>query len=89
MYLTADDGGRTVLRARLPTQLRPLVETYLGSLPASGKAPHWKDIGVKWARGPITKVVVAGSEPKSFVSLTSVGETKLFGSLPEIGRAHV
>jgi hypothetical protein len=27
--LTADDGGRTVLRARLPTQLRPLVESGL------------------------------------------------------------
>jgi hypothetical protein len=26
LELTADDGGRTVLRARLPTQLRPLVE---------------------------------------------------------------
>jgi hypothetical protein len=29
LELTADDGGRTVLRARLPTQLRPLVESGL------------------------------------------------------------
>ena len=55
-------------------KVRPLVETYLATLPASGKAPHWKDIGVKWARGPVTKIVVAGTEPKSFVSLTSVGD---------------
>lgn len=30
LELTADDGGRTVLRARLPTQLRPLVGSGLG-----------------------------------------------------------
>ena len=29
LELTVDDGGRTVLRARLPTQLRPLVEAGL------------------------------------------------------------
>ncbi len=29
LVLTADDGGRTVLRARLPTQLRPLVDAGL------------------------------------------------------------
>jgi signal transduction histidine kinase len=29
LELTTDDGGRTVLRARLPTQLRPLVEAGL------------------------------------------------------------
>ncbi len=55
-----------------PVALRPLVETYLASLPASGHAPHWKDIHVHWARGPITRTIVAGTEPKSFVSLSSV-----------------
>jgi len=53
-------------------KLKPLVETYLASLPATGKHSTWKDIGVTWAKGPIEKTIVAGTEPKSFVSLTSV-----------------
>jgi zinc protease len=55
-----------------PKTLRPLVETYLASLPSTGKRPHWKDIGVTWAKGPVEKTIVAGTEPKSFVSLTSI-----------------
>ena len=52
-------------------QLRPLVETYLASLPASGTPPHWKDLGVRYARGPIWKIMTAGTEPRSTVSMTS------------------
>jgi zinc protease len=50
--------------------LQPLVETYLGSLPSAGKKPHWKDIGIKYPAGSVTKTIVAGTEPKSFVSMT-------------------
>jgi zinc protease len=49
--------------------LQPLVETYLGSLPAAGRKAHWKDIGIKYPVGRITKTVVAGSEPRSRVEL--------------------
>ncbi|HEX7843595.1 MAG TPA: insulinase family protein, partial [Kofleriaceae bacterium] len=49
--------------------LKPLVETYLGSLPARGRKAHWKDIGIKYPVGRITKTVVAGAEPKSRVEL--------------------
>ncbi|MEO6774399.1 MAG: insulinase family protein [Kofleriaceae bacterium] len=59
-----------------PKTLAPLVETYLASLPATGKPPHWRDIGVKWARGPIERTIVAGTEPKSFVSLTSIAPAR-------------
>lgn len=55
-----------------PAVLKPLVETYLASLPATGKRSTWKDIHVSWAKGPIEKTIIAGTEPKSFVSLTSV-----------------
>ncbi|MEO8842986.1 MAG: insulinase family protein [Kofleriaceae bacterium] len=50
--------------------LKPLVETYLASLPGSAKKTSWRDIHVHWARGPITKIVVAGTEPKSHVAIT-------------------
>src|SRR5262249_36282832 len=35
--------------------LKPLVETYLGSLPSTGKKAHWKDIGIKFPTGTVTK----------------------------------
>ncbi len=53
-----------------PATLQPLVETYLGSLPSKGRTEKWKNIGIKYPTTKITKEIVAGTEPKSFVSLT-------------------
>jgi zinc protease len=53
-----------------PAKLQPLVETYLGSLPSKGRKEKWKDVGVRFPNAKLTKEIVAGSEPKSFVSLT-------------------
>jgi zinc protease len=67
----ADLGGLSVVfvgNVDLAT-LQPLVETYLGSLPGAGRKPHWKDVGIKYPVGRITRTVVAGSEPKSRVQL--------------------
>ncbi|TMQ04255.1 MAG: insulinase family protein [Deltaproteobacteria bacterium] len=50
--------------------LQPLVETYLGSLPAAGRKAHWKDVGIRYPVGRITKTVVAGAEAKSHVELS-------------------
>ena len=57
-------------------KLRPLVETYLASLPAKGGKSKWKDVGIKYATGKIAKTIVAGTEPKSYVSLTFGGPDK-------------
>jgi zinc protease len=67
----SDDGGFTfVFVGNIdPDVLRPLVESYLGSLPSKGRKEHWKDIGIKYPTTKITKQIVAGTEPKSFVSL--------------------
>ncbi len=51
-------------------KLKPLVETYLGSLPTKGRKEKWKDIGVRYLKGKAEKTVVAGSEPKGYVSIT-------------------
>jgi len=67
----ADLGGLSVVfvgNVDLAT-LQPLVETYLGSLPSAGRKAHWKDIGIKYPVGRITRTVVAGSEPRSRVEL--------------------
>jgi zinc protease len=50
--------------------LKPLVETYLGSLPATARRDARKDIGVKAPRGVVKKVVRRGTEPKAYVHLT-------------------
>jgi zinc protease len=59
-----------------PKVLKPLVETYLAGLPGANQKPMWKDIGVNWAKGPITKLVVAGTEPKSNVAITETAPDK-------------
>jgi len=67
----ADLGGLSVVivgNIELAT-LQPLVETYLGSLPSHGRKAHWKDIGIKFPVGKLTKVVTAGSEAKARVEL--------------------
>ncbi|MCX5744656.1 MAG: insulinase family protein, partial [Proteobacteria bacterium] len=50
-------------------RLQPLVERYLGSLPSKGRKETWRDIGVAFPAGKITKRYTLGSEPKSFVEL--------------------
>jgi zinc protease len=50
--------------------LQPLVETYLGSLPAKGRKEKWKDIGIKYPNKKIEKEVLAGTEPKSSVQIS-------------------
>jgi zinc protease len=74
----ADLGGFNVVfvgNIDLAT-LQPLVETYLGSLPSAGRKAHWKDVGIKYPVGRITKTVVAGSEPRSRVQLAMSAPTK-------------
>jgi zinc protease len=50
--------------------LQPLVERYLASLPANGRKEHWKDIGIKYPTKSIEKTILAGTEPKSRVTIT-------------------
>lgn len=52
-----------------PEALRPLVETYLASLPAERRAESWRDIGVKAPTGKVEVRVAKGFEPKSLVDL--------------------
>ncbi len=49
--------------------MRPLVQSYLGNLPSTGRDETWRDIGVEAPEGVVEKVVVKGIEPKSRVSI--------------------
>ena len=48
-----------------PDSLRPLVETYLATLPAVGRKESWRDLGIDYPTGVVRKEVRRGVEPKS------------------------
>jgi zinc protease len=55
-------------------KLRPLVETYLASLPAKGRKEKEKDIGARKIGGVVEKTWTLGQEQKAFVIMSFHGE---------------
>lgn len=53
-----------------PEDIRPLVQRYLGTLPATGRTESWRDVGVRAPEGVIEETVARGIEAKSRVSIT-------------------
>jgi zinc protease len=53
--------------------MRPLVLTYLGGLPSTGRKETWRDTGIRPPSGVIEKVVRRGIEPKSRTSIIFTG----------------
>jgi zinc protease len=70
----ASDFTFVVVGAFDPAQLRPLVETYLASLPAKGRKEKEKDLGIRKARGVVKKTWNLGQEPKARVQLLFHGD---------------
>jgi zinc protease len=70
----ASDFTFVIAGAFDPTQLRPLVETYLASLPAKGRKEKEKDLGIRKVGGVVTKTWHLGQEPKAEVQLTFDGD---------------
>ena len=54
--------------------IKPLLATYLGSLPSNEKTSTFKDVGLRPVKGPLKKEVKKGTEPKSFIRLFWNGE---------------
>jgi len=50
-------------------QLRPLVETYLASLPGKGRHEKQKDLHIRKARGVVKQAWMLGQEPKARVQV--------------------
>jgi zinc protease len=59
-----------------PGTIKPLLETYIGSLPSSGIKSTFKDVGLRPASGPLKVEVKKGKEAKSLVRILWSGETK-------------
>ena len=56
-----------------PETLRPLVETYLASLPATRAHETWRDLGITPPTGMVEKTVRKGIAPKSAVAIVFSG----------------
>ncbi len=56
--------------------LKPFIETYIASLPSTGKKENWKDVGIRFPGGVVNKVIKKGSESKSTVRITFTGTTQ-------------
>ena len=55
------------------TKLKPLVERYLASLPATHAGETWKDVGMSYPTGVITREVKRGIEPKAQTAIVFTG----------------
>lgn len=53
--------------------IKPLLATYLGSLPTPDIPTAYRDLGIRPVKGVVKKVVNSGSEDRSTVSLTFTG----------------
>jgi zinc protease len=56
-----------------PAAMKPLVETYLASLPSTGRKETWKDRGVTTPSGVVERRVEKGLEPQSHSRLVFTG----------------
>lgn len=54
-------------------KIKPLVETYIGSLPATHAHETWRDLGIRPPRGIVEKTVEKGIAPKSEVAIVFSG----------------
>ncbi|MDB5157138.1 MAG: insulinase family protein [Mucilaginibacter sp.] len=54
--------------------IKPLLEKYLGSLPATGTSQAAKDLGITTPKGKIEKNIYKGTEPKATVELIWSGD---------------
>ena len=54
--------------------IKPLLATYLGSLPDTERSERWQDTGVRPPDGVVEEAVFKGSDPKSMTNLTFTGE---------------
>ena len=54
-------------------EMKPLVQTYLGGLPALNRNDMWRDVGVRPPKGVVEKTVYRGQEPKARVQVMFTG----------------
>jgi zinc protease len=56
-------------------EIKPLLTTYIGSLPSNGQHETYKDVGLRPIKGTLKREITKGSEPKSFIRMFWNGES--------------
>lgn len=56
--------------------ITPLLETYLGSLPATSRNEEGKDLGIRPPGGKVEEIVKKGTDQKSMVTMVFTGEAE-------------
>jgi zinc protease len=74
-FADAGDFTFTFVGSFKPEELRPLVESYLATLPSTGRKESWRDLGIEYPRGVVREEVRKGVEPKSQTSFVFTGPT--------------
>lgn len=72
-FASARDSTFFIVGSFDVASIKPLIATYLASLPTGPGPTMFKDLGVRPVTGVVKKAVYSGSEPKSDVSLTFTG----------------
>ena len=70
-----------------PEKIKPLIETYIASLPTSKTERQYRDLGIRPVTGVVKKEVRIGAEQKSTVSLAFTGDATY--SFEENKRFHM
>jgi zinc protease len=73
-FSSAKDLTFVIVGSFNPKTLKPLLATYLGSLPTPDIPTAWRDVGLRPVKGVVKRAVYSGTEPKSTISLTFTGE---------------
>jgi len=72
-FADASDFTFVIVGAFTLDSIRPLVQRYLGGLPATGRRESWKDEGIRPPSGVVRRVVRKGLEPKANTLLMFTG----------------
>ncbi len=75
-FANAADFTFVIVGAVKLDELKPLVETYIASLPAKGAKEKERDLKIRKAAGVVKKSWKLASEPKASVHLTMFGKAK-------------
>lgn len=74
-FADADDFIFTFVGNFSMDTIKPLIEKYIASLPTAGRQENWKDLGIRYPQGVVTKTIKKGQENKSTVRLSFTGMT--------------
>lgn len=90
-FANAADFDFVILGSFNIDSIKPLIETYIASLPANSSRESCKDLGIRPPKGNFQKIFYKGSDQKSNVNMIFTGKAKfnpkeeyLLGSLKDI-----